>query len=391
LNEFLRLKGDKSMTTMFEPGTINGLHLRNRLVRSATWEGMCAADGRPTSKLVRFYTELARGGIGLIITGYTFVRPEGKQLPGKMGIHSDDFADEHRRLTQAVHDAGGCLAIQLVHAGGQANADQIGRRPVAPSAVKADQFLEVPDELSIPEIHAIATAFGQAAARAKAWGFDAVQLHGAHGYLINQFLSPLTNRRTDEYGGTTENRCRFLMEVYRETRRAVGEDYPVMIKLNASDHLDGGLNQADAIHAARMLDANGIDAIEVSAGTAASNKMGPVRSKIDTPEKEAYNLDLAKGIKAVVACPVMVVGGFRSYPVAQNALDKDKMDYIAMARPLIREPRLPDRWRNGDHAPATCISCNKCFVPGMKDGGIYCVVERKEKAKRNIAGSSKHS
>jgi 2,4-dienoyl-CoA reductase-like NADH-dependent reductase (Old Yellow Enzyme family) len=386
LNDFLELKGDTIMTILFEPGTIKDMYLRNRLVRSATWEGMCAADGRPTGKLEQLYTELARGGVGLIITGYAFVRPEGKQLPGKMGIHRDDCVDDFRRLTQAVHDAGGRVAIQLVHAGGQANPDQIGRRPVAPSAVKADQYPEVPDELSIPEIHAIAAAFGQAAARAKAWGFDAVQLHGAHGYLINQFLSPLTNRRTDEYGGGTENRCRFLMEVYQETRRAVGDDYPVMIKLNAHDHLDGGLDQADAIHAARMLDASGIDAIEVSAGTAASKRLGPVRSKIDSPEKEAYNLDLARGIKAVVACPVIAVGGFRSYQVAQNALDRDAMDYIAMSRPLIREPRLADRWCNGDHAPATCISCNKCFVPGMKEGGIYCVVEKKKRGKKDNAG-----
>jgi 2,4-dienoyl-CoA reductase-like NADH-dependent reductase (Old Yellow Enzyme family) len=369
------------MGKLFEPGTIKSLQLRNRLVRSATWEGMCAADGRPTDKLVQHYAELARGGVGLIITGYTFVSPEGKQLPGKMGIHSDAYADDFQNLTQAVHDAGGCVAVQLVHAGGQANPDQIGGRPVAPSAVKVDQYPAEPEALTIPAIQSIATAFGRAAGRARDWGFDAVQLHGAHGYLINQFLSPHTNRRTDEYGGGIENRCRFLMEVYQATRRAVGDDYPVMIKLNADDNLDGGLNRTDALHAARMLDAAGIDAIEISAGTAASKKMGPVRTKIDAPEKEAYNLDLARGVKAVVACPVMVVGGFRSYPVSQEALDRDQMDYIAMARPLIREPRLPDRWREGDRTPAKCISCNKCFVPGMKEGGIYCVVEKKEREK----------
>jgi 2,4-dienoyl-CoA reductase-like NADH-dependent reductase (Old Yellow Enzyme family) len=386
LNKTSWLKGETFMTALFESVSINNMHLRNRIVRSATWEGMCAADGRPTAKLVQLYTELARGGVGLIISGYTFVRPEGKQLPGKMGIHSDDFADDHRRLTQAVHDAGGSLAIQLVHAGGQADPEQIGRKPVAPSAVKVGQFPVEPEELTVAQIHEIAASFGQAANRAKTWGFDAVQLHGAHGYLINQFLSPLTNRRTDEYGGDIENRSRFLMQVYEEVRRMVGADYPVMIKLNAQDHQDGGLNLSDAAYAAQMLDAAGIAAIEVSAGTAASGKLGPVRSKINSPDKEAYNLELARGIKGKVTCPVMVVGGFRSYAVARDALEQDKMDFIAMSRPLIREPQLPDRWRNGDRAPAACISCNKCFVPGLKEGGIYCVAEKKEKTK-----SHKHS
>ena len=371
------------MPELFEPCSIKNIQLRNRIVRSATWEGMCAADGRPSPRLARLYADLAWGGTGLIISGYTFVSPEGKQLPGKMGIHSDDFADDHRHLTQAVHDAGGSLAIQLVHAGGQANPDQIGRRPVAPSAVKVSQFPVEPEELTAAQIHEVEAAFGRAAYRAKAWGYDAVQLHGAHGYLINQFLSPLTNRRADEYGGGIENRIRFLMQVYKEVRRAVGDDYPVMIKLNAQDHQDGGLSPSDAAYAARKLDAAGIAAVEVSAGSAGSGKLGPVRSKIDAPEKEAYNLELARGIKAEVACPVMVVGGFRSYPVAQKALEQDGMDFIAMSRPLIREPQLPERWRNGDRTPSACISCNKCFVPGLKEGGIYCVAEKKEKTKKN--------
>jgi len=370
------------MFPLFENTVINGMNLRNRIVRSATWEGMCAPDGRPSSKLADYYATLARGGVGLIITGYTFVRPEGKQFTGKMGIQTDDFAPDYQRLTQAVHAEGGIVAIQLVHAGGQANPEQAGRQPLAPSAIKVTQFPAEPAELNPAEIQEIVAAFGWAAGRAKDWGFDGVQLHGAHGYLINQFLSPLTNRRTDEFGGNIENRCRFMMLVYRQVRRIVGNDYPVMIKLNAKDHLDGGLNQADACYAARLLDKAGIDAIEVSAGTAASGEKGPARKKIIAPEKEAYNLELARRIKTEVACPVMVVGGFRSYDVAQKAVNQDKMDYIAMSRPLIREPGLPNRWLRGDRSPATCISCNKCFIPGMKEGGIYCVLEKKERQKK---------
>lgn len=366
------------MATLSDQTTINGMSLRNRLVRSATWEGMCDQDGRPTEKLINCYRDLAQGGIGLIVSGYTFVRPEGKQNPGKMGIHTDDFADDYENLTRAVHDAGGKIAVQLVHAGGQANSKNAGRQPLAPSAIQVDQFPEMPAELSKDEISDIVTAFGEGARRAKAWGFDAVQLHGAHGYLINQFLSPLTNRRTDEYGGSIDNRNRFLLHVYREVRDTVGADYPVLIKLNAADNVDGGLDINDSVYAAKQLAEDGIDAIEVSSGTPASGRKNPARLKINIPEKEAYNLEPALRIKEAGTCPVMVVGGFRSYEVAQKVFEDDGMDYIAMARPLIREPGLANRWLQGDRSPAECISCNRCFKPGHEEGGIYCVAEKKE-------------
>lgn len=369
------------MAALFEKTVINGMTLRNRMVRSATWEGMCEPDGRPSQKLIDCYADLARGGIGLIISGYTFVRPEGKQLPGKMGIHTDDFAGDFENLTAAVHAAGGTIAIQLVHAGGQTNTKTAGRQPVAPSAVKVAQFPEMPAELTKNEINEIVKAFGDGARRARSWGFDAVQLHGAHGYLINQFLSPHTNLRTDEYGGTIENRCRFLLEVYRKVRETVGEDYPVLIKLTGSDNLEGGLENADAVYAARKLAQAGIDAIEISAGTSASGKQNATRTKINTPEKEAYNLELARRIKKAVGCPVMVVGGFRSYEIAEKACIDADMDFISLARPLIREPGLPNRWLQGDRSPARCISCNSCFGPGLEEGGIYCVMEKREREK----------
>ncbi len=373
------------MTTLFETTTIRSMTLRNRLVRSATWEGMCSDDGKPTSKLANYYATLARGGVGLIVSGYTFVRPEGKQFMGQMGIYTDAFGSDYERLTRAVHDNHGAIAIQLVHAGGQANPEHSGRQPLAPSALQLSQFPAVPEALGVEEIETIIESFGHAARRAKAWGADAVQLHGAHGYLINQFLSPLTNQRTDAYGGSLKNRCRFLRQVFQTVRDAVGKNYPVMIKLNATDHLDGGLAIDEALNVAGRLDEMGIDAIEVSSGTAASGKLGPARNKIDAPEKEAYNLALALQIKSAVGCPVMVVGGFRTYAVAEQAIRDNGMDYVALSRPLIREPALPHRWQTGDLAPATCTSCNKCFVPGMKEGGIYCMEEKKlerKKAKR---------
>jgi 2,4-dienoyl-CoA reductase-like NADH-dependent reductase (Old Yellow Enzyme family) len=369
------------MNTLFDQTTINSMTLKNRLARSATWEGMCDADGKPTPKLIAFYRELARGNVGLIMTGYTFVSPEGKQLPGKMGIHSDDFADIMKEMTGAVHEDGGKICIQLVHAGGQTDASNAGQKPLAPSAIETDQYPELPAEITGEEIDRITAAFGNGARRAKEWGFDGVQLHGAHGYLINQFLSPLTNQRQDEYGGSIENRCRFLLESYRAIRDAVGPDFPVMIKLNGSDNLAGGLTIEDAVFAAKALDKEGIDCIEVSGGTPASADQSPARTKINSPEKEAYNLPLARQIRAAVKCPIMVVGGFRSFEVAEKTI-QESADYISMARPFIREPGLAKRWQEGDRSPARCISCNGCFMPGIKEGGIYCVVEKKEQEKK---------
>ncbi|MDT8441687.1 MAG: NADH:flavin oxidoreductase [Desulfuromonadales bacterium] len=361
------------MTTLFEPLTLNGMTLRNRLMRSATWEGMCEADGRPTRRLIDTYRELARGGVGLIVTGYAFVSSEGKQLPGKMGIHCDDFAAEMRAMTEAVHAEGGKICMQLVHAGGQTDSRNAGRLPLAPSAVKVDQYPEQPEELSGDEIARLVAAFAAGARRAKAYGFDAVQLHGAHGYLINQFLSPLTNRRSDDYGGPVANRCRFLAEVIAAVRGAVGRDFPVLIKLSGCDNLDGGLSAEDGRYAAQLLDAAGIDGIEVSSGTPASGTKSPVRTPIDSVDQEGYNRALALAIKAEVACPVVAVGGFRSLETAQRAL-AEGVDAIAMARPLIREPDLPARWRDGGTNRATCTSCNGCFRPGLKEGGIRCVL-----------------
>lgn len=371
------------MTNLFDTTIIKNMSLNNRIIRSATWEGMCEPSGQPTRKLADYYAALAKGGVGLIISGYTFVGVEGKQFPGKMGIHKDTFEPAYRELAKAVHDAGGAMAIQLVHAGGQANPEVSGHPTVAPSAVKTIQYPTMPEEITSSQIHQIVAAFANGARRAKAWGIDGVQLHGAHGYLINQFLSPLTNRRKDDYGGSIENRCRFVLEVYQAVRKAVGEEFPVMIKLNATDNLEGGLTVKDALIAAGKLDAAGIDAIEVSSGTPASGAIGPAREKINAPEKEAYNLVLAGQIKEVTSCPVISVGGFRSFQVAEKAVAESGMDYIAVSRPLIREPNLPNRWKQGDTTPATCISCNKCFVPGIKDGGIYCVMEKKEQRRKN--------
>jgi len=365
------------VATIFEETTIAGMALRNRLVRSATWEGMCDAGGGPTPRLENCYVDLARGGVGLIITGYAFVSPEGRQLPGQMGIHTDEFADGFERLFKAVHAAGGKIAVQLVHAGGQTDARNAGQTPLAPSAVKVDQYGGTPTELTTGDIQRIVEDFGAAAKRARAYGADAVQLHAAHGYLINQFLSPHTNKRTDGYGGDIAGRARFLMEVFRRVCTEAGAGFPVLVKLTGGDNLEGGLENSDAAEAARMLSEAGVDAIEVSGGTPASGELNPARQMIITKDQEAYNMDAASAIREAVKCPLMVVGGFRSYDVVEEAVSSGRADYISMARPFIREPGLAARWERGERSPATCISCNGCFMPGIKEGGIYCVVDNR--------------
>ncbi|WP_298268655.1 NADH:flavin oxidoreductase [Geobacter sp.] len=372
------------MRGIFDETRINHLALHNRLVRSATWEGMCRDDGRPTEKLAACYGTLARGGAGLIITGYAFVRPDGRQLPGQLGCHDDDFAAEGRRLAEAVHREGGKICLQLVHCGGQSTERAAGRQPVAPSAVKVDQYPELPRELPEEEIAELVLRFADGARRAREWGFDAVQFHAAHGYLVNQFLSPLTNRREDSYGGTPENRARFLREIVRAARSAVGDDFPLLAKLNGDDNLPGGLALDEAVQVARMLDEEGIDAIEVSGGTPASGDRAPVRQGIETREQEAYNLPLAYRIKQAVSSPVMVVGGMRTFELVEGIIRREEADYVSLARPFIREPNLPRRWEEGDEARARCISCNGCFRPGLKEGGIYCVVDKIERESRGL-------
>jgi 2,4-dienoyl-CoA reductase-like NADH-dependent reductase (Old Yellow Enzyme family) len=362
--------------SLFDKVQIGNITLNNRFVRSATWEGMCDAVGNVTQQLVAYYRGLTLGGTGLIITGYSYVRADGKQLPGKMGISNDSHLPGLIHLTEAVHQEGGVIFCQLVHAGGQTSSQVIGSQPLAPSVVDFASYQDTPREMNTEDIGKVVAAFGGAAARAKKAGFDGVQLHGAHGYLINQFLSPLCNQRQDAYGGSLEKRMTFLEEVFAAVRSAVGQDYPVTIKLTATDHLDGGLQPQDGVAIAKRLAQLGIDAIEVSSGTAVSGAMSPVRQKIDAPEKEAYNAALARMIKHEVDVPVMVVGGLRSCGVIQKLLWEGDADLFSLSRPLIREPGLPETWRRDDGHTATCISCNGCFRPGLKGEGIYCVVDR---------------
>jgi 2,4-dienoyl-CoA reductase-like NADH-dependent reductase (Old Yellow Enzyme family) len=349
---------DITMAEIFSPWQMNQLPVPNRLVRSATWEGLASPEGAAGEEAIDLLANLARGGVGLIITGAAFVSPEGRALPRQTGVHSDAMVEPLSRMARAVHRAGGLVALQICHAGGQTKREWIGEKPLGPSAILHPRYGEAVGELTREQIADIVESYATAVARARAAGFDAVQLHGAHGYLINQFLSPHTNQRHDDYGGSLQNRSRFCHEVCQAARQAVGADYPVFIKLNVKDNIEGGLEAEEGLEVASELAALGIDAIEVSGGVAVGRKYGHVLP-VKGQEDEGYFLDEAKAVRAAVSCPVVTVGGFRGRAKVERALEH--VDAVALCRPFIRQPRLALSWQAGSQQPASCISCNQCL------------------------------
>ena len=371
---------EKTMSKLFESTEINGLKLSNRFVRSATWEGMAGDDGSVTPALVNLMTRLAEGGVGLIISSHAYIKPEGQAGPKQLGVYQGALVPGLRQMTRAVHEQGGRMVLQMAHAGGFANSKLTGQPPLAPSAVEGFSKIS-PKEMASEDIREVTEAFGLAARRAKEAGFDGVQIHAAHGYLLSQFLSPLYNKRLDEYGGTVENRYRVLGQVLKKVRSTVGDDFPVLIKLNSQDFLEGGLSLEDSVKIGGRLQEDGIDGIELSGGTFKSGTLSPSRSGITTEEQEAYFTEGAKAFKEKVTVPLLLVGGIRSWPVAERIIEQGTADYISMSRPFIREPGLIRRWRSGDLRPAFCLSDNQCFGPARAGEGIYCVAEKKEKQK----------
>jgi 2,4-dienoyl-CoA reductase-like NADH-dependent reductase (Old Yellow Enzyme family) len=368
------------MTTLFTQTQINGMTLSNRFVRSATWSAMAAPDGRCTPRLANLMKTLAQGGVGLIITGHAYVRQEGQAGPNQLGVYSNELIPGLRDMVQTVHDHGGKILLQLAHAGFFATAKLTGITPLAPSAVEG--IAKGPRrEMTHRDIREVVEAFGAAALRGREAGFDGVQIHAAHGYLLSQFLSPLLNHRSDEYGGPIGNRARLLLEVLQAIRGAVGTDYPVLVKLNSGDFVDGGLVVEDAAQVARMLEDEGIDAIEVSGGLPISRDSGSIRKGITSEDREAYFQDEARAFKEKVSVPLILVGGIRSFQVAERLVKDGVADYISMSRPFIREPDLINRWKAGDLRKSTCISESSCLFAAREGQGIYCVTEQKQKGK----------
>ena len=368
------------MNKLFEESNIKNMTLPNRFVRSATWEGMASDDGAVTPKLIATMADLAKGGVGLIISSHAYVSPEGQAGAWQLGIYKDDLMAGLEEMSAAVHAAGGKIVAQLAHAGRSAAASLSGRTPLVVSDF--DGLTESPrKELTAADIQRIITAFVDAARRAKAAGFDGVQIHAAHGYLLNQFLSPAFNRRQDEYGGSIANRARIILDVLRAVRETVGRDFPILVKMNSQDFIENGLTLTDSVQVAELLAAVGIDAIELSGGMVGSAKLMPSRTGINSEETEAYFREEARAFKKRISVPLILVGGLRSLEVAETLIEEGVADYISMCRPFIREPGLINRWKAGDRRKSRCLSDNQCFTPGREGKGIYCVVEEREQAK----------
>jgi 2,4-dienoyl-CoA reductase-like NADH-dependent reductase (Old Yellow Enzyme family) len=370
------------MPKLFETTTINAVTLENRFVRSATWEGLATDDGFVTDRLIDLSVQLAKGGVGLIITGHAYVSKEGQASPWQLGAHSDTVIEGLAAMVDAVHGAGGKVVLQLAHAGCRAGFGLTGLEPFGPS-VMIGETGPLCRAMTQDEIFEVGEAFARAAVRAVNAGFDGVQIHAAHGYLLSQFLSPFHNKRKDAYGGGVENRARIVLEVLRKVRDAVGPDCPALIKMNSEDFVNGGFSVDDMLAVAVMLEKAGIDAIELSGGSAFSPKYISSRpGRIESEEDEVYYREAARRYKEKVHVPLMLVGGIRSYGVAEKLLENGIADYIALCRPLIREPRLINRWRSGDMGKATCVSDNGCFTPARTGRGLSCVVEQ-----RAVSGS----
>jgi 2,4-dienoyl-CoA reductase-like NADH-dependent reductase (Old Yellow Enzyme family) len=378
------MKIGPAMTILFEETHINGIRLSNRFIRSATWSAMASEDGRPTPQLINLLINLAQGGVGLIITGHAYVRQDGQAGSNQLGVYSDKLIPHLGDMVQRIHDHGGKVVLQVSHAGFFARAKLEEIIPLAPSVVE-DHSQATRKEMTHQDIRQIVAAFAAAALRARQAGFDGVQIHAAHGYLLSQFLSPLMNRRSDEYGGSIANRARVLLSVLEAIRKAVGSDYPVLIKLNSGDFVEGGLAVTDAAQVGCMLEHEGVDAIELSGGLLFSRQLGPVRKGIISEDREAYFQDEARAFKEMVSVPLILVGGIRSYQIAKRLLEDGVADYISMSRPFIREPNLINRWRTGDLRKSTCISENNCLTAAMEGEEIYCVTEKKKQRSLQVS------
>ncbi len=358
-------------SSLFQSGTIGTLTVANRFIRSATHEGMGDANGVPAPALGAVWETLARGGVGLIISGHAFIDASGRASRNQTGIDRDELIRHWRSPVEAVHRAGGKVLLQLAHAGlYAASADPVGPSPFVSAPGKTPCR-----ELTLTEIAALTTGFARAARRAREAGFDGIQLHAAHGYLISQFLSGYYNRRVDEYGGTAENRGRFLVEILQAVRREVGADYPVTAKINSEDFIVGGMPREECADLCCRLQKIGLDAVELSGGVQAPDaRFSPVRRVPFPPAETAFYQDAAAAVRKRLNIPVILVGGISSLRQSGELLQQACCDYIALCRPLIREPALIQRWRNGEVASSPCRRCNACFRPILTGRGVFCPI-----------------
>lgn len=325
---------------IFDKTKINNLQLKNRLFRSATWEGLADDDGCISEELIDIYERLAKGGVGSIISGFTTVIENDSYLNGMARFYDDKYIKMAKKLTDTVHKHNCNIIIQIAIGGYDKKSGNIPPYEI--------------NTLVEEDIKNIIISFKDAAVRAKKAGFDGVQIHLAHGFFLSRFLSPNFNQRNDEYGGSILNRSRIIFEIYKNIRKAVGDNFLVIAKINSEDFIQGGLTMEDSLTTCKVLGDIGIDAIEVSGNY--TSRMG-----IKAGENEAYFVEFAKELKKISDVPVILVGGHRSIENMNEILNSTKIEYLSLSRPLIKEPELVNRWQRGDTRPSTCVSCNGCY------------------------------
>jgi 2,4-dienoyl-CoA reductase-like NADH-dependent reductase (Old Yellow Enzyme family) len=357
------------MKTIFDKTKLLNMSMKNRFFRGALWEALADDKGHMTSELSYIYEELAKGGVGTIITGYAFVTENEQPNPNMMGIYDDSFIQEYKEFTDKIHSYDTNIIMQIVYGGFMTGFNVDERTIWGPSTMQNEVTGTWAKEITKDEIKYLVNAFANAALRVKKSGFDGVEIHAGHGYLLSQFLSPYYNKRVDEYGGSIENRGRIMFEVYEAMREKVGEGFPILIKLNCDDYIkEAGLTQEDSLYVAKKLANLGINAIEVTGGNESvqgvlDNNLGPARTKIViSKDRESYFKDYAANLAEIVDTPIILIGGNRHLEVMEDLLNKTKIKYFSLARPLTAEPDLINRWASGDRKKPKCVSCNKCYV-----------------------------
>ena len=354
------------MVDIFDPLRINSMRLPNRFFRSATEENF-ADSGRVSERLLAIYGELARGRIGLIVTGGIYPVKAGQIDPGQLGADTDEAIPGLRRLVAVVHENRARIAAQLMHSGWLCPHELTGAQPVGPSATVCPHSGVQVRELSGDEIEELVNLFVQASRRIIEAGFDAIQLHGAHSHLISSFLSPVTNRRDDEWGGTSEKRSRFVRRIYRGIRNIAGRGYPILIKLGLVDYHPQGKSLSEGIETAKLLEVDGIDAIEISEGL---EEIENYHIRLDSTSP--YYMQECRQARRFLSVPLILVGGMRVLEDMQSVLHEGAADGISMCRPFINDPHLVLKFQEGMTDHSECDSCNYC-LDNYIEKGLCCV------------------
>ncbi|PNR89698.1 NADH:flavin oxidoreductase [Petrotoga sp. HWH.PT.55.6.1] len=360
---------------LFSPIKIGTMEVRNRYVVPPMATGLARADGSPTEGHVAYWAARAKGGYGLLIVEAAAIDPLGKGSPwDEPGIWDDKFIPAWKKVTEEVHKYGAKIAIQLHHAGRQTTHDKIGGQPVAPSPIPCPVEREMPRELTTEEVYDLIEKFGDAARRARDAGFDAVEVHGAHGYLIAQFMSPYSNKRVDEFGGDFMGRMKFPVEIVKNIRRKVGNGYPIIFRLSGDERVPGGRDINDSRLVARVMEEAGVDAIHVSAGVYASTQY--IIAPAAVPP--GFNVYASEEIKKVVNIPVIAVGRINDPLMAEDILEDGKADLVALGRESLADPELPNKVAAGlTEEISPCIGCMQACAGYLFDptkSNISCLV-----------------